>query len=280
MAYNELERRGTADFPVEFFHIGPDHARYHMSAHWHSEIELIRVLRGEFHVRLNQREFVAHAGDVFFLLPETVHQGTPLDCVYECVVAHPDFLQAQPHTCREFLDHLANGEYRMEEYFPCAPTEFHRSVNALFDALSTPSAGRQFLALSAFYRIFGLMANAGLCTLASGKSAVSGDKNILKLKRSLLFIRAHYNEPITLSDMARAVEMSPKYFGAFFKHMTGITPIDYLNQYRVEKASRKLMYTDLSVTEIAYACGFNDLSYFIKSFRKANGISPGKYRKR
>jgi AraC-like DNA-binding protein len=79
--------------------------------------------------------------------------------------------------------------------------------------------------------------------------------------------------------MAKAAGMSSKYFCYFFKEMTGKTPVEYLNGFRVEKASRKLLYSDLSVTEIAYLCGFNDLSYFIKTFKRQKGVSPAKFRK-
>ena len=72
--------------------------------------------------------------------------------------------------------------------------------------------------------------------------------------------------------------MSPKYFGAFFKQMTGKTPFDYLCTYRIEKAARMLKNTDKNVTEIAFCCGFNDLSYFIKRFKQTYGISPGSYK--
>lgn len=50
MSYNELKQHGTEDFPIELYHIEKEHARYEMSAHWHSEIELIRVLSGVLHV--------------------------------------------------------------------------------------------------------------------------------------------------------------------------------------------------------------------------------------
>ena len=72
--------------------------------------------------------------------------------------------------------------------------------------------------------------------------------------------------------------MSPKYLGSFFKNMTGKTPIEYLNEYRIEKASHMLKYTDMQVTDIAYSCGFSDLSYFIKTFKNIKGITPGKFR--
>ena len=62
--------------------------------------------------------------------------------------------------------------------------------------------------------------------------------------------------------------------------MTHQTPMDYLNRQRIEQACFRLTTTSDSVTDIAYDTGFNDLSYFIRIFRKYKGISPGKYRKR
>ena len=63
------------------------------------------------------------------------------------------------------------------------------------------------------------------------------------------------------------------------KELTGKTPVEYLNSYRVERACRKLLGSDLSITQIAYGSGFNDLSYFIKTFKKIKGSSPSIYRK-
>lgn len=62
--------------------------------------------------------------------------------------------------------------------------------------------------------------------------------------------------------------------------MTHRTPIEYLNYYRLERASYLLTSTDLPVTQVAMDCGFNDLSYFIRSFKKYRGITPKKYRDR
>ena len=79
--------------------------------------------------------------------------------------------------------------------------------------------------------------------------------------------------------MAEAAEMSPKYFCYFFKEMTAKTPVEYLNGYRIEKATKMLLNTNDSVTDVAYSCGFNDLSYFIKTFKQIKGITPAKFRK-
>ena len=61
--------------------------------------------------------------------------------------------------------------------------------------------------------------------------------------------------------------------------MAHCSPIDYLNSYRIERSCYQLLTTNLSVTEIAFENGFNDLSYFIKTFRKYKGTTPKKYMK-
>ncbi|MBE7036779.1 MAG: helix-turn-helix domain-containing protein [Ruminococcaceae bacterium] len=280
MAYNELEQRGTTDFPVSLYHLDKDHSRYHMAAHWHSEIELMRVLEGELSVTLNNNHFVAQKGDVVFVNSETVHRATPKDCQYECIVFHINFLYMDTHSCRFFIESLLNRDYLVTEHIPRSNKELNKAGNAVFDALKMQSSGYKFRAIAAFYNFFGIIIDSHAYGPSSGNAKLTDDKNIARLKKILSFIRENFDRPITLENMAQTADMSPKYFGSYFKNMTGKTPIEYLNEYRIEKACRKLTYTDNSVTEIAFSCGFNDLSYFIKTFKQVKGSSPGKFRNR
>ena len=145
--------------------------------------------------------------------------------------------------------------------------------------MKNKSSGYKFKVIGALYNLFGTVIDLHLYSQSSGAASIYADKNVPKLKNVLFFIRNNYDSPITLSDMAEAAGMSPKYFCYFFKDMTAKSPIEYLTGYRIEKASRKLLNSDLSVTDIAFSCGFNDLSYFIKTFKAIKGITPNRYRK-
>ena len=279
MAYNELETRGSADFPISFFYIDETHPRYEMSAHWHAEVEIIRVLEGEFRVKLDSREYTAKTGDVVFVNPETVHQGIPHKCIYECIVFHIDTLCTQMRSCNGFIEGVLRGEYAIDEFFPCEEGGLTRSAARVFDSFKNKGEGYRFEAVSALYDFLGDVFSSHKYSSKLGGTGTGNKKNILKLKKVLGFIRSNYDRQITLSDMAKTVDMSPKYFGAFFKGMTGKTPFEYLCEYRVEKAARKLLEANMSVTEIAFSCGFGDLSYFIKTFKKTKHVSPLAYRK-
>ncbi|MGK9251785.1 helix-turn-helix transcriptional regulator [Paenibacillus humicus] len=80
----------------------------------------------------------------------------------------------------------------------------------------------------------------------------------------------------TLSQLAG---YSDYHFIRFFKPYTGFTCIQYINRIRLEAASRMLTHTDLSVTAIAMECGYDNVSYFIRTFKKLHKASPDKYRK-
>ena len=93
------------------------------------------------------------------------------------------------------------------------------------------------------------------------------------------YMRKNFHEEITLTLMARRCAMSECRFSRIFKEVIGVGYKEYLNLIRVNEANKYLLNTDMSVSEVAYACGFNDSNYFSTFFKKTNGMSPLEFRK-
>lgn len=100
----------------------------------------------------------------------------------------------------------------------------------------------------------------------------------LRTRRAVKFIRDNHHLPLSLADMAAAADLSPFHFLRVFKTATGQTPYRFLTRIRVERACRHLERGDLSVTEVAQACGFATPSRFASAFRAHIGLSPSAYR--
>ncbi len=105
----------------------------------------------------------------------------------------------------------------------------------------------------------------------------SESRRILKVKD---YISKHYTEEIRLADLADLVGMSTTSFSRFFKLRSGKTLSDYVVEMRLGVASRQLVDTTNSVSEICYDCGFNTLSNFNRLFRKYKGCSPTEFREK
>lgn len=281
MSYNELKQHGSAAFPFGLYRIDHTHPKYEMQHHWHTEHELIRVLSGVLHITLNNRPITASAGDLLYVNAEVVHGAVPEDCVYECIVYTPQFL-SMPQS--DFYDGLIGHTVSVTDYFPhtdAALDSLREITDAIFEAMRADGEEARFAVVGGFYRMFGWLCghHAYTETLSLQMQDSRDEKNVQKLKHVLSYIRGAYDRPITLEDMAAAADMSPQYFCTFFKQMTDKTPFAYVNAYRIERACRKLLGTDSSVTDIAYSCGFNDLSYFIKTFKAEKGMTPRAFRR-
>jgi YesN/AraC family two-component response regulator len=98
------------------------------------------------------------------------------------------------------------------------------------------------------------------------------------IHRALAFMHAHFAEPISLSGVAREAGLSRFHFCRLFHHETGTPFHEYLQDLRVTRAKVLLANRYSRVSEVAYAVGFNDLSYFDKTFRRMVGRSPTEYR--
>jgi AraC-like DNA-binding protein len=93
------------------------------------------------------------------------------------------------------------------------------------------------------------------------------------------FIQTHYHEPIRLVDLAKQLNVNPNYLGQLIKSHCGRSFHDMLNRHRVEQAMVHLRSEVLSVTSIAYACGFQDSNYFTAQFHKLTGQTPTAFRR-
>ncbi len=96
---------------------------------------------------------------------------------------------------------------------------------------------------------------------------------------AMAYIHEHYAEPVSRQAIAAAVGVSERYLTRCFRQETGITPIVYLNRYRIRQACHLLEIGELNVTEVAMACGFDDSNYFGKVFRAEMGLSPRAYQR-
>jgi AraC-like DNA-binding protein len=102
--------------------------------------------------------------------------------------------------------------------------------------------------------------------------------NSRRIELVMEYINKNYREKITLSEVARLVNMADGAFSRFFKTRTGISFMDCLLEARLGHASRLLIETTQSVSEIAYSCGFNNLSNFNRLFKKRKGSVPKEFR--
>src|SRR5215469_1691912 len=93
-----------------------------------------------------------------------------------------------------------------------------------------------------------------------------------------LWIDAHSHREIELEDIARQAGVSPFHFLRSFSSVLGVTPHQYLVRSRLRRAARHLTEDDKPVTDVAYDVGFNDLSNFVRTFHRAAGVSPLKFR--
>jgi AraC-like DNA-binding protein len=102
--------------------------------------------------------------------------------------------------------------------------------------------------------------------------------NSRRIEKTLEYMNQNFDKPITLNEVARLANMSDAAFSRFFKQRTGNTFIDNLTEIRLGHASRMLIDTTQSIAEVAYHCGFNNISNFNRIFKKKKSCTPKDFR--
>lgn len=276
--FKENRQQGTPEFPVAFYNLNPGSPRYEMPYHWHPQQELIRVTQGSFPLTLDGKVYVLEAGDIVYIQDGISHGGTPVDCAYQCLVFDLKPCVIAEEQGQDFMKKIMLHQYSIAPLALNDSAKIRTLTEILFSSMEAGSTGASLKTIGALMLIYGTIQEQGLYYESPVKKT-SAKSPSARFKKALNYIESHYAENITLEDMASAVGMNAKYFCRFFKDMSNHTPLGYLNYYRIERACEQLAEKQISVTDAALGNGFNDLSYFIKTFRLQKGVTPGHYLK-
>lgn len=284
-SYHEKRTHGTTEFPVAYYYVDSKHPRYHMATHWHTEWELIRILEGNFELHANEETLHLKVGDIVLLPNSMLHGGKPKNCRYECLVFYLHGLFRTSEVIKEHLRPVYRLQITPQLYYPAG------SHPAIFDCtarimeacskhlIQTDCSGLWELSVMGnFCEFFSIILREKLYSVAAEKN-LHYQFRLDQIRSVLEFIDQNYSLKITLADLAAKAGMNPNYFCQVFQEVTQQTPMDYVFYHRIDQAAVLLSTTKQSVTDIALACGFNDHSYFSKSFKRVKGETPRAYRK-
>jgi YesN/AraC family two-component response regulator len=252
-----------------------------MPLHWHKEWELIYVTGGSVDYIINGEHITAKAGDVILMGGGTLHSASAEACSYQCLNFGLHELVLNVLSVREAFRLFYRNVYIPQTLYTSSDSEICSIVREIFSAFSS-ECSESFCRMSTLgnvTRLFAHILENKYYTENSDSPSGTFDK-INMLKQVLEYIETHFSEEIKLSTLAEIVGMNENYFCRFFHSHTRQTPINYLSLYRVEQAANMLLASNISVTDIAFRCGFNDVGYFIKCFKKIKGCTPKQFRTR
>lgn len=243
------------------------------SFHWHEYAELILIRKGTGRYLIEDRVFEVTGGDVILVNPAEKHRVVPASG--ESLVA----------TVIGYNPELGEFGGRSFVNKPFLQEEDRRRMEQLIDDISLEYEQRK--------PYCGTMIKAKLMTLTAmllrqGEREADGGeayglrvvkKQTERMERILDYIHDNFDKDIHLEAMAQRFFMNASYFSEYFKKNAGINFSDYLARVRIEKAIHMLYASEVSSTETAFACGFNNMTSFYNAFRKITGKSPGDYRK-
>ncbi len=279
MNYNDYQQSyysGNIGFPIKFHHVDRNNPHYRIPAHWHIEHEIVRVLEGQMELNLNETSVTLLKGDSAIVSGGVLHSAEAEDCVYEYAVFDlNEFMRGSIAVKKDIEDvrsHriVPNGKYPAE-------SDESRIISNIFETLKSGENGYEFVTQGLIFVLIGTVISNRSYTYSDPETEKSL-KKAEKIKGAVSLIKEQYMSDLTLNDLADTAGMSPKYFCRFFSEMTGKTPIEYLNSYRIERACELLVTDGRTVTDVCMHCGFNDLSYFVKTFKKYKGITPKQYK--
>lgn len=248
--------------------------------HWHPEFELICGISGELAVTVSQEKYILREGEILFINPEELHSYAAFseEVQYHAAVFKPSLFQFNaPHFFeQEFINPMINGVLR----FPRMIDRRHEKyavISPIVDRIFNEHINSKTMVFADLTLLFCTLMDNGLLEQVSEESVYKQTEDI---KCCIKYMEENFNRNITLAELANLVHLNPNYFCNYFKKQTGLTPFAQLNNIRIHRASKILCQTELSIAEVAEACGYENTNYFIRRFKEARGCTPSVYRKK
>lgn len=243
--------------------------------HFHQDFELLFLLEGEMEVTVGEYRTKLRPEDILVVNANKKHS----------LCATQNVLYARLFITYQLISDIFES---MDIIFWCDSTkgdneayeELRKLLKQLLNHyLSTRGGIANFGHIALCYQVMDFISINFLVRAVDKESVDEGDKFEERIFQINNYIRANYHQPISLKELSEKLYLSNGYLSRFFKKNYGMSFVEYLSNIRLYHAVDELLYTDTSITKIAYDNGFSSVAVFNKSFKNTYGETPSAYRK-
>lgn len=282
MQGEEQRAHGTHLFPVACYLDLLPHDE--IPWHWHNELELGMIVNGSVVVETSSTARLLHAGDGFFINSNILHAGSLSEadfCEIHSVVFHPRAVSGSTDNIiwQKYLKPLMENQSCPAVYL-LPDTAWQKQILDCLDALwrlaEQETFGYEIRIRNELSTIMTLLTEHQ--PIVKKRSFGKTQRDNDRIKEMLSFIQSDYGKEITIEEIASVCAISTSECIRCFRATINTTPIAYLKSYRLQQAALKLQLSTDKISVIAENCGFQEMSYFAKSFKEVYGCTPSEYR--
>lgn len=281
----QIVSTGTSMFPITAYYNDLDQMpTKEVPWHWHEELEVIYVVKGSVIIGIQNDEFVLDECEGVFINTNTLHsvKKDSEECIIYSFVFASSLISGSGESIYEqrFVKPLLSCHelpcVKLKKEVPWQ-REAAACILKAYEEFESDAFGYELLVREQLSHMWYLIVTQALQN--QREKAQSETLDIKRMKIMMEYIRAHYQESISLEAIAKAASISEREALRCFQKTIHDTPISYLLKYRISQAASMLVDSDHTITEISAVCGFEDSSYFAKMFKRHIKQSPRMYRK-
>jgi AraC-like DNA-binding protein/quercetin dioxygenase-like cupin family protein len=288
--YTDQEWLESSEFPFSTT-IYPFQKYEFKEPHAHEFIELAYIAEGEGLHEYRGVSYAISAGDVLVIEPNVVHSyksGETNLLVYN-VILQPAILAEELETLFKvtsfvdffFVEPFLRKYVDFQCYLTLEPQEHIEMLfrlDRLMKEYTSKELGYRIVIKTLLIEIFIFLSRCYERRIHKPMTTLGSEDEIIR--HICEFIELHHARPLTLAQVCQLCGMSQSAFSAKFKQQVGQTFVEFRNQIRIKVAKELLVKSEDKILNIGQQIGFDDLSFFNKTFKKEVGLSPGEYRKK
>ncbi len=261
----------SEEFPIamytqNFVHAASDSIPFH----WHDELQITWISEGELEYCINGDKFRLGSDKLLLVQSHQLHSShtTTGDVKTLCINFTPEIFH--PLILKKYIQPMLDSHafaYSLLLLKPYQITMLKKLQNWKQEPLG------YFSVMNFLSQVFEEILKE------FEEDAESLDREETRLFHEMLgFVHANFAQPLSVKDIADSAILNKNRCSALFKKYTNMSPIKYLNEYRLYTAKNMILHTDKSISDISADVGYNQISHFIEQFRLSYGMSPLKYR--
>lgn len=279
----EIKSHGLADFPFNIYLCSIPLDFPLVPAHWHNDMEIIYIKKGQGQITIDLAPIVVHEGDIVVVPPGQLHaieQFENQSMEYENIMFQLNMLMAvQRDICTDgFFQPLLQRQIGIWNHYTPDSSIYpvlSGCLNTMDNICKTFAPGYELAVKGQLFTFFHSLFSFIREPLPSHEN-----KSLDRLKDILKYVETNYSDKISIADAADICGFSQSHFMKFFKNNMAVSFTDYLNDYRLTMAARLLISSSDAIVNVAAETGFDNLSYFNRLFKRKYGCTPTAFRNR